>query len=578
MAIGVDSDTPTQYKRTFTTSSYFNRDALVVRDISLWTANNLVRAGSVDVDGAIKATSCHVSDIISSRGVSFASHSYRSHNHASHTESRTRRPTNLDLLKTINPDFTMGNEVTKTAEGPPPTKGEGGSLEDLPDKIIIMNTPDEANETPSLTETQSHTEETASLISSISDTEFHPSFRLEQWDRKLFFSDFIRNGLEATTHKDAADIIMLYESPSSSSHETSFFNSQVYKFHDYPPSPVTYKAVLAPCRYTLMNGSTYPSYLRDEPPAGMIEHWQKTVPGFVTPSFVQEIPSSSTVYAYLPCEHIAKHVNDPHVHYHLAGKDAIHLMSSKTTKLLANTQDQRPCICKTTHSMGSKGIFVIRNDEDEALFNQFLQDSGNPTFIVTEFVDIGRNVACHFFIHPTTTGQVTWFGSNENCQTADGDWSTDSTIVLEDQDHLRDLQLPFVQDVVHYCQSLGFWGFCGIDVLFDTTGVGYLVDVNPRVTGSCPAIMLARLLEAKYGFKYALFRRNPRFAFRGSADQLLHQTDAYNEDHEGESMIVLNSFSEVDPTYTLVNIIVYSASSLEECEHVADRFVPLIED
>jgi hypothetical protein len=445
-------------------------------------------------------------------------------------------------------------------------------LEELPNQVIILNTPPE-KELLSLTETHSLTHDTDSLISSISDVDFfHPSLFIKQWDHKTLFSDFIQEGL-ISMEKKSTNVVMLYESPSSSSHETSFFNSQVYKFHDYPPSPVAYKAVPAPCRYSLMNGATYPSYLRDPPPEGLIEHWQRYVPGFVVPPFVREIPSDAEVYAYLPVEHIAHHVNDPHVHYHIAGKDALNLMTRKTTKLLANTQDKRPCICKTTHSMGSKGIFAIHTDQDEQEFNRFLEESGNPTFVVTEFVEIARNVACHFFIHPT--GEVTWFGSNENRRTPDGDWSTDSVIIMDDQEDLCALQMPFVQDVVHYCQALGFWGFCGIDVLFDAAGKGYLVDVNPRVTGTCPAIMLAHLLTDKYGYKYGMFRRNCKYAFHGSAQELLEQVDTYNEEHQGRSIIILNSFCEHDPTRSLVNICVYTADSLEECEAVLDRFAPV---
>lgn len=121
-----------------------------------------------------------------------------------------------------------------------------------------------------------------------------------------------------------------------------------------------------------MNGGTYATYLQvGSPEAGLLDHWEATVPGFQSPRFVSEIPDSSQVFAYLPCESIKNHVNDPHIHYHMAGKDAIHLMTDKTTKLLQSTKVQRPCIAKTTHSMGSKGIFIIRNDEDEAEFEAF---------------------------------------------------------------------------------------------------------------------------------------------------------------------------------------------------------------
>ena len=292
------------------------------------------------------------------------------------------------------------------------------------------------------------------------------------------------------------------------------------------------------------------------------------------PTFVSKIPSRSKVYAYLPVEHIANHVIDPYVHYHLAGKDVLHLMTNKTTRLLANTQDERPCVCKMTHSFSSLGVFVIRNDQDEKAFNDFLKDSGYPTFIITEYIEIERNVACHFFIHPS--GDLTWFGCNENRRMADGSWSSDSTIAMADQEHLKEIQLPFVQDVVRYCHFLGFWGFCGIDVLFDTNGKGHLVDVNPRVTGSCPAIMVAHLLNEKYGFEYCLFRRNSKFAFPGTAKQLLQQVEAYNKEHEGKSMIVLNGFCQAEEaSTTMINIIVFSATSLEECEQVLDRFAPL---
>lgn len=51
--------------------------------------------------------------------------------------------------------------------------------------------------------------------------------------------------------------------------------------------------------------------------------------------------------------------------------------------------------------MGSKqGIFIILDDNDGAEFEKLMKESGEMTFVLmTDFVDIARNVACHFFIH-----------------------------------------------------------------------------------------------------------------------------------------------------------------------------------
>lgn len=411
--------------------------------------------------------------------------------------------------------------------------------------------------------------ESSSIISSVSDPEFGTVFRVKPWDKMTRFADYIADGLRYLK-KDDKSVVMLYESPSSANSESTFFNCQVYKFHDYPPASNPYKTMLGPCRYSLMNGTTYPSYLQaGAPPSGLFEHWTEVVPGFERPEFIDHLPTDAQIYAYLPCEAIMNHVNDPYVHYHLAGKDALHLMTKRTTKLLPCTKVERPCVVKTTHSMGSKGIFVVRNDEDEDEFQQFLAESGNPTFVVTEYVEIARNVACHFFIHPS--GEVTWFGSNENYREADGNWSMDSYLLMRDQEKLKQMQMPFVKDVVQYCLSLGFWGFCGIDVLFDQNGQGYLVDVNPRVTGSCPSLMVAQLLQDKYGFEYGLFRRNGRITFAGSAEELLSQVSAYNRAQQGSSLIVLFGFWEESPTATKMNIGVYG-HSLDECRVVLNRF------
>jgi hypothetical protein len=420
----------------------------------------------------------------------------------------------------------------------------------------------------------SSTDESASLVSNLSDiVDFSSprSIRFSQWNKSTRYSEFIQSGMRYLK-KDDSNVVMLFEAPSSSSSESTFFNCAVYRFHDYPPYSQSFKTMLGPSRYSMMNGTTYPSYLEaGSPPERLLAHWETVVPGFERPLFVSTVDDDAQVYAYLPCESIKNHVNDPHTHYHIAGKDALSLMTDKTTKMLPTTA-VRPCIVKTTHSMGSKGIFIIRNDQDDAEFQEFLKASGNPTYVVTELVDIHRNVAAHFFIHPS--GEVTFFGSNENHKRPDGSWSMDSYLNMQDQEVLQEMQLPYVKDVVQYCLSLGFWGHCGVDVLFDINGKGYLVDVNPRVTGSCPSLMVAQLLKDKYGFEKGLFRRNGPITFCGCQDDLFDQVDAYNVEHEGLSQIVLFGVFQESDNSTQINIGIYG-NDMAELEVVLNRFAQI---
>jgi ATP-grasp domain len=378
-------------------------------------------------------------------------------------------------------------------------------------------------------------------------------------------------------NKHNNNIVMLFESPSTSTTNAAFTNITNYRFHDWPPLKNTRtKGILGPSRYASMNGNALPVFLREDPPMGLVDHWQKHIPGFIPPTFVPDIQPDQAVYAFLPVESIDNtHVNDPSVHYHLAGKDAIHLMTQKTARLLPDTKTVRPCVVKTTHSMGSKGIFIITDDDDEAELERFLVTADHPTFVVTDFVDIDRNVACHFFIHPN--GSIVWFGSNENHRSAkDGKFSSDSYLLLKDQDELKRMQLPFVEEVVTYCRSLNFWGFCGIDVLFDSHGQGYLIDINPRVTGSCPALMTLSLLHHEHEYSVGLFRRTGSNTYYGSATELLRQVDAHNnavtdDSSSSSTRIILHSFLEVKPGLTKINIGVYG-NDLDECERILNDY------
>jgi hypothetical protein len=153
---------------------------------------------------------------------------------------------------------------------------------------------------------------------------------------------------------------MLYESPSSSTDAHTFHNKTKFRFHDWPPPSKTGgKSVVGPCRYGMMNGDSFPFFLKDgAPPDGLMEHWAKVVPNFKAPTFVDKITDNDTAYAYLPVEQIRNHVNDPDIHYHLAGKDAIHMMTQKVCRpldILVGGYLSLACT-KATHTASSLSI------------------------------------------------------------------------------------------------------------------------------------------------------------------------------------------------------------------------------
>jgi hypothetical protein len=154
------------------------------------------------------------------------------------------------------------------------------------------------------------------------DLEDDGTFRIRNWGGKRFYSDYIKAGMDYKKKQNPAmadrNVVMLFESPSSSATDASFYNKNKFRFHDWPPPKSSKsKRVLGPNRYASMNGGTFPVYLRDgKPPAGLEEHWESVLPGVPKPNFVSKIDMDrDTVYAYLPVEELKHHVNDPQSKY-----------------------------------------------------------------------------------------------------------------------------------------------------------------------------------------------------------------------------------------------------------------------
>jgi ATP-grasp domain len=190
-------------------------------------------------------------------------------------------------------------------------------------------------------------------------------------------------------------------------------------------------------------------------------------------------------------------------------------------------------------------------------------------------------VACHYFVHPNGR-DITVVGSSENYRLLEGEqhnaslpFNSDSYWSWSDQELLGTMQLGLVQEVARYCHSAGFWGFCGIDVLLDASGRTLMIDVNPRVTGSLPSLLLANLFHDSVGFQFGIFRRSgPATYYNGPYRQLLDDVARFNRANPRDCQVVVFSFFELHQdgrTTTKIQIGVYGRS-IDQCRQVLGDF------
>jgi hypothetical protein len=131
---------------------------------------------------------------------------------------------------------------------------------------------------------------------------------------------------------------------------------------------------------------------------------------------------------------------------------------------------------------------------------------------------------------------------------------------------MRELLAPYALDVANYMLKVGYWGFAGIDVLLDGEGKGFVVDVNPRVTGSMPALVATPGIHEKYGFNVGKFRKSTKWSYPGGKEELLAKADEWNAANERMGHVVIFSVHEKSESCTQLNIAAWAHSEEEVSE------------
>ena len=90
-------------------------------------------------------------------------------------------------------------------------------------------------------------------------------------------------------HAKGRPCILIFESPSTSSQDTSFYNGDKYLVHDYPSAPRQYWSRMRPVRYSAVGGDVLPVFMDEEPSKALLEHWSSAIPDFVRPTYTTDV-------------------------------------------------------------------------------------------------------------------------------------------------------------------------------------------------------------------------------------------------------------------------------------------------
>jgi hypothetical protein len=264
----------------------------------------------------------------------------------------------------------------------------------------------------------------------------------------------------------------------------------------------------------------------------------------------------------------AKCIIDPKTAYELESKRFLFESGIRTPQLeMLSLEDPEynpilaekalPFVVKYPLAVSSLGTWLVTSEKVRlrmlAAVERFGARGGTEVQL-SEYIVSQDSYCVQFFVGAASEKREPLFSAvTAQVFAEDGLWAG-AQIDYEAQAGLRDTFSRTIKDTIT-CLPPDFIGWVGIDVLVDSQGQQWVVDLNPRMTGSMHVCLLSHFFWKKRGLKYA---QTGSFESTGRPELIYDALSAFVE--RGE-VIVTASVALDDSNDTSIAWLVWGAST-----------------
>lgn len=357
--------------------------------------------------------------------------------------------------------------------------------------------------------------------------------------------------------QDAPNAVLMTEYPSSNNFETQFQNRNKFIIHDpYPPPPIGLLKTLGPHHLMYGWGQHIPVTSDIKPPQILVEHWKRHLGDAGCPHW-QSFDEKACHITSFPFETLSEEqqVINPEAFYHLHSKQALEEIPCSQAEVFDDIQF--PCVMKLSHGYAGLGNFFINDQNDFETARNYInkQWPDAPIVINQRLTDIIGDYGVQFYLG--RDGSITWIGFTKQIFDENNRWAGGSFCV-DLQDKLYDDFIKLAQPVAHYLHEHGYFGVAGIDILQNTKNEFFLVDLNPRLTGATPFLIVSRLL-INQGYKAGLYAAS--IDLSGTLEDIIDRI----EKSQKTKMVILSAYQDPKSEKTKCHISI-NAQTVAECK------------
>ncbi|CAH1782418.1 unnamed protein product [Owenia fusiformis] len=275
-----------------------------------------------------------------------------------------------------------------------------------------------------------------------------------------------------------------------------------------------------------------------------------------------------SLFTLLPCEQIPaqKHTMNPDTFYEIYSKAFIPKVKINQPVDMNKSEAKAPCVIKMPVSQTRCGVKIAKTDQEIQEYEEWVVKYGWKEGLIYQelLTDVIADRGVQLYIHKDGSVSLGGFSNQTfgRCA-AEIIWNGGIFYRNLEEDKVNLRMVKFLQPAIKKLHEKGYFGYVCLDVMETRNGELFLIDINPRVSGSNPHLSMTDGMAEK-GFPVSMYTESNNFTI--TVDELISRANRLNKNNDAVVIILAAQATENGTLLTAISIFATKEDHLLEAK------------
>ncbi|CAH1787706.1 unnamed protein product [Owenia fusiformis] len=276
-------------------------------------------------------------------------------------------------------------------------------------------------------------------------------------------------------------------------------------------------------------------------------HWRRWMPYYEECTDIRILNHENlakiddgSLFTLFPCEQIPaqKHAINPDTFYEIYSKTFIPKIKIKQPRDMTKKEANAPCVIKIPIAGGSEGVKIATTDQEILEYEEWVKKVGWTGDLVYQelLTDVIADRGVQVYIHKDGSVKLGGFSNQTYSSCSARNWNGGIFYRTPEEDEVNLRMLRFLQPAIKKLHEMGYFGYVCFDVMETRNGELFLIDINPRVSGSNPHMSMMDGMAEK-GFPVSMYTESNDLTI--TVEELISRANCLNKNNDDAVIIII---------------------------------------